>query len=113
MDHADSAKTGSKIQDLEKRAKEAMHLPEDHRVRFTDLHDALTSMRFHGKQIPKVQPSHYLLGSIALPLYLMLHHFKHADMCRLVLPKHTKLLLSMLRCVLLFLSTNVVVCFRC
>jgi len=57
LDCAESAKTESKIQDLEKRAKEAMHLPEDHRVRFTDLHDALTSMRFHGKQIPEVQPT--------------------------------------------------------
>ncbi len=51
---ADSATTDARVQDLEKRAKEAMQLPEEHGVHYTDLHDALTSMRFHGKQIPKV-----------------------------------------------------------
>lgn len=53
----DSAKTDAKVQDLEKRAQEAMQLPADHRIQFTDLHDALTSMRFHGKQIPEVRHS--------------------------------------------------------
>ena len=38
-----------------------MQLPQDHRVHFTDLHDALTSMRFHGKQIPKVSPCLFIL----------------------------------------------------
>lgn len=51
---ADSANTDAEVRDLEARARRAMGLPEDHRVHFTDLHDALTSMRFHGKQIPQV-----------------------------------------------------------
>ena len=52
--HTDSAKTDAGVQQLEARAKAAMQLPKDHRVQFTDLHDSMTSMRFHGKQIPKV-----------------------------------------------------------
>ena len=51
---ADSANTDAEVRDLEARARQAMGLPEDHRVHFTDLHDALTSMRFHGKQLPQV-----------------------------------------------------------
>ncbi len=59
---ADSAKTDAGVQQLEARAKAAMQLPKDHRVQFTDLHDSMTSMRFHGKQIPKVAaPSRNLL----------------------------------------------------
>lgn len=43
-----------RVHDLEQRVQEAMALPQGHRVHFTDLHDALTTMRFHGKSIPEV-----------------------------------------------------------
>ena len=53
---AESDKTDKRVASLEAQVREIMGLPEDHRVRFTDLHDALTSMRFHGKPIPQVHP---------------------------------------------------------
>ncbi len=53
---AESDRTDARVAGLEADARGAMGLPGDHRVRFTDLHDALTSMRFHGKPIPQVHP---------------------------------------------------------
>lgn len=52
---AESAQTDARVRDLELRAKSALKLPEAERVHYTDLHDAMTSMRFHGKQIPQVR----------------------------------------------------------
>lgn len=51
---AESAQTDKRIHELERSVQRAMGLSEDHRVHFTDLHDALTSMRFHGKPLPQV-----------------------------------------------------------
>lgn len=53
-----------------------MGLPQDHRVHFTDLHDAMTSMRFHGKPLPQVHAPFCLplgMHHLTLPtLYLLL-----------------------------------------
>jgi len=53
-----------------------MGLPEEHRVHFTDLHDAMTSMRFHGKTLPQVHALFRSPGGmhhLALPTsYLLL-----------------------------------------
>ena len=40
------------MQQLQQQVREAMSLPQDHEVAFVELHDALTSLRFHGKAIP-------------------------------------------------------------
>ncbi len=52
---AESSKTDQRVRDLEQRVQKAMALPGDHRVHFTDLHDALTTLRFHGKRVPEVR----------------------------------------------------------
>jgi hypothetical protein len=43
------------VQALEGRVRAAMSLPDGERVHFADLHDALTSMRFHGKALPQAR----------------------------------------------------------
>ncbi|KAK9829707.1 hypothetical protein WJX72_007452 [[Myrmecia] bisecta] len=42
-----------KMQQLEDRVRQAMSIPADAPVRFTDLHDAMTTLAFHGKPLPK------------------------------------------------------------
>ncbi|EIE19511.1 hypothetical protein COCSUDRAFT_83562 [Coccomyxa subellipsoidea C-169] len=49
----ESAQTDERVQALEQSVQSALRLPGDHRVHFTDLHDAMTSMRFHGKPLPQ------------------------------------------------------------
>ncbi|MCJ1423049.1 Lysophosphatidic acid phosphatase type 6 [Sticta canariensis] len=39
------------LEQLQQQVREAMSLPADHAVAFVELHDALTSLRFHGKAI--------------------------------------------------------------
>ncbi|CAL8468369.1 g7909 [Coccomyxa elongata] len=58
----ESAQTDKRIHELERSVQSAMGLPEDHRVHFTDLHDALTSMRFHGKPLPQGMSEDLLLA---------------------------------------------------
>ena len=52
---AESSAADERVLALEARVRQALQLPGDHRVHFADLHDALTSMRFHGKALPPVR----------------------------------------------------------
>lgn len=44
------------IEAVQQRVRAALGLPDDHRVSFVDLHDAMTSMQTHGKPIPEGGP---------------------------------------------------------
>ncbi len=63
---AESSQTDPRVRDLEQRVQEAMALPADHRVHFTDLHDALTTLRFHGKPVPQVRPPLHVEGNLCM-----------------------------------------------
>ncbi|KAK9915420.1 hypothetical protein WJX75_008934 [Coccomyxa subellipsoidea] len=58
----ESAQTDEGIRALEQSVQSALGLPGNHRVHFTDLHDAMTSMRFHGKALPPGMSEELLLA---------------------------------------------------
>lgn len=50
---AEAAAKETKGRQLDKNVLEVMGLPPDHRVAYTDLYDALTTLKYHGKGWPK------------------------------------------------------------
>lgn len=50
---ADQAQEDERLKQLERDCKQAMQLPENESVAYTDLYDALTSRLYHGKGWPE------------------------------------------------------------
>jgi len=51
--NADEARRDSELQKLDAEVREAMGLQADSRIAYTDLYDALTALKFHGKAWPE------------------------------------------------------------
>ncbi len=49
---AESSQGQAHLAALEQKVRDAMGLPDETPINFTDLHDALTTLRFHGKPVP-------------------------------------------------------------
>lgn len=52
------------VEAVQQRVRAALGLPADHRVSFVELHDAMTSMQTHGKEVPPGMRDEQLLRDI-------------------------------------------------
>ena len=50
---ADTASRDAEVQKLDAAVREALKLPSDHRISYTDAYDALTTLKYHGKGWPE------------------------------------------------------------
>lgn len=69
------------VEAVQQRVRAALGLPADHRVSFVELHDAMTSMQTHGKEVPPGEGRGWVCctASLALGLLSAFPAFSYAD----------------------------------